>query len=110
MKTKFFTLTCALFLMFLQSASAECTSCNAREESLAFLTQKTYLTLDQITFHDSKIYVQLGEDVLVVSAIYSDAGGFFIKKNNICAVWEWKCGRCGLCVDGEQPICPVCKK
>ena len=109
MKTKFFTLVYALFLLFAQNVHAECSSSHSNSTEDEF---KTYLSPDQISFHDSKIFVQLNDDVFLVPAIFADQQGYYIlnTKGQRCKNWEWKCPRsdCGVCNTYDHYHCQAC--
>ncbi len=114
MKTKFCTLACVLFLMLAQVAYAQCSGCNSVGRSSLALNEKMYVEPNQIAFHDSKIYVQLEENVFIVPAIYSDQDGFYIQltkqPRGRCEPYEWKCPNpnCGRCNDFSDDTCPRC--
>lgn len=77
------------------------------------LCEKIYLQSDRISFYESKIYVKLeNEEVVLVPAIYSDQEGYYvlIAKGQRCPHWQWKCKVCGTCNTYNDYLCPVCNK
>jgi hypothetical protein len=112
MKAKFFTVVCALSLLLAQNAGAGCSHCNPdTAEDELFVDRKIYLNVDQIAFHDSKIFVQINDDVFPVSAVFSDLQGYYINARGVrCKSWEWKCPKsgCGRCNPLEYYTCLSC--
>jgi hypothetical protein len=89
-----------------------CTTCNSnREDNHSIdLVQKIYLHTDQVSFHDSKIFVQLFDEVRVVPAVFSDQNGYYILTGKRCKSWQWTCDYCKKCNELEDYRCVYCGK
>jgi hypothetical protein len=112
MKINFFTTVSMFLLVFSNITNAKCYRSDPTFEinQPIDFSQKIYLLTDQIIFHDSRIFVQLNEDVIPVPAILSDQQGYYILKVWGCRAYEWRClnPKCKKCVDIEDYRCPAC--
>jgi hypothetical protein len=61
-------------------------------------------------FHDSKIFVQVLDEVHAVPAIFSDQDGYYVIKIKRCKTWQWQCNVCEKCNYLEDYRCVFCGK
>jgi hypothetical protein len=93
-------------------AYANCVSCAEQENnSHNSLSEKIYVPLERISFHDSKIFIQLFDKLLVVPAIYSDQLGYYVLSASCsqCRAYEWRCNVCGTCNSLASYMCSFCR-
>lgn len=77
---------------------------------------KTYVYPEQVHFIQSHIIVELEPNMMfLTNALYQDGGGIFIAAKSKegkgkCAVWEYKCTKCGTCNGVWVDYCISCGK
>jgi hypothetical protein len=76
-------------------------TCKACKKNVIELSENFYLSTDQITFADQKIYVNIDNTFYVTPALFSDEKGFYIqltrsKCRGTCPWYKWECS-CGTC-------------
>jgi hypothetical protein len=66
------------------------------------LPEHLYLNIEQISFVDSKIYINIHDIIYETTAVFSDKKGLYIQTINSkctgeCKWFHWQCKRCGFC-------------
>jgi hypothetical protein len=109
MKNKLWIWIAVVMLGLIGNISLYAGTC--RKESVR-LTQKIYLSADQIRFANGAIYFTFDNYTYETPAIFSDEKGYYIEeiaKSGNCSWKEWQCEVCGFCnlrlVDWECRRC-----
>lgn len=107
---------CILIFLIILSCNyclqADCISCIEHKNAIRnSISEKIYVSLDQVFFQDSQIYLQLSDTSFAIPAIYTDQQGYYVLNNGWfkkCKSWEWECSNCGNCNSWEYYKCPSC--
>jgi hypothetical protein len=96
-----------LFMSFI-SVWINCfAGCNCPESETRFIPcPKTYVTADQIGFHENAIFVQIDDFIIQTESLHADAQGIFFSnaKDDGCGPSQWKCEK----RDTRGMICNTC--
>lgn len=102
----------SLILVIVSSAACEAHENVSRglleEEHSCFIAQredKIYINPEAIIIHENKIYLNVDNNPITVSSIFSDDEGIYISKKKEEEKKTWTCPTCGYENPYTSPIC-----
>ncbi len=114
MKSNIFQLLSLLFVILCVNSFADCS-----KHGNFVPCPKTYVTPDQILFHENAIFVQVNDIIMETQSINADEKGLFFAnaKGGGCGPMQWKCTKelsrgvpCNTCNWNWNIWCNYCQK
>ena len=104
-----------LFFVFLTSFSlssmdshANVHQCLSEHKFNSFIAQKgdkIYINPETIVLYENKIYLNVDNNPIPISALFSDSHGIYISKKREAKENTWVCPTCGWVNPSTSPVC-----